>query len=417
MRKFCLSVVGLFLILFHGFGQSETDSKYKKMTLSIDEVNLVSSYYSQTGNHSPVTGGIGTQQLTDVSNVVQLHFSRYDLFEKKHSFELEIGLDHHTAASSAYVSKTGASKTGGTRFYPSMNWKVENEAKGSVLGWGFSYSNEYNYKSYGANLNFSQLSSDRNREFNIKGQLYLDRVKLIQPSEFQPVAVPGTTSVITTASGRRTTLFSGGNSHASSGIPSSSRNTFDVSASLSQVISKRVQVALLADGVAQSGYLGLPFHRVYLNTGTVKIENLPSSRLKLPIGLRLHYFAGDNLILRAYYRYYMDDWGVKAHTISLEAPYKLSPFVSISPFARIYTQTASDFFAPYMQHKTSDRFYTSNYEYAEMQSKYIGVNFRAAPTKGVFGSQKFSMIELRFGHYVQTTGLEANNLGLNFRFK
>jgi hypothetical protein len=416
MRKLCLSVIGLFLLLFEGFGQSETDSKYKKLTLSVDEVNLVSSYYSQTGNHSPITGGIGTQQLTDVSNVVQLHFSKYDLFEKKHSFELEIGLDHHTAASSAYVSKTGASKTGGTRFYPSMNWKVEDETKGSTIGWGFSYSNEYNYKSYGANLNFSQLSSDRNREFNIKGQIYLDRVKLIQPSEFQPAVTTPTTQVITSASGRRTTLFSG-SSGASSGIPSSSRNTFDVSASLSQVISKRLQVAVLADAVAQSGYLGLPFHRVYLTSGKVAIENLPTSRIKIPVGLRVHYYAGDNLIIRGYYRYYQDDWGVKAHTVSLEAPYKISPFVSISPFARFYTQTASTYFAPYMQHTTTDKYYTSNYEYAQMQSQYVGVNFRAAPPKGIFGAQKFSMIELRVGHYVQTTGLEANNIGLNFRFK
>ena len=416
MRKICLSLVGLFLILFQGFGQSDNEQKYKNLTLSIDEVNLVSSYYSQTGNHSPITGGIGTQQLTDVSNIVQLHFSRYDLFEKKHSFELEIGLDHHTAASSAYVSKTGASKTGGTRFYPSMNWKVEDEANRSSVGWGFSYSNEFNYKSYGANLNFSKTSNDHNREFDIKGQVYLDRVKMIQPSEFQPAAVVSGPVVITSASGRRQ-VVSGGYSSASSGIPSESRNTLDVSTSISQVITKRLQVAVLADAVAQSGYLGLPFHRVYMTTGAVAIEKLPDSRIKLPVGLRVHYFAGDNLIIRGYYRYYTDDWGVKAHSVSLEAPYKLSPFVSISPFVRFHTQTASNYFAPYMQHKSTDRFYTSNYEYAALQSKYIGINFRAAPTKGILGAQKFSMIELRVGHYVQTTGLEANNIGLNFRFK
>lgn len=414
MRKICLSLVGLFLILFQGFGQSDTEQKYKNQTLSIDEVNLVSSYYSQTGNHSPITGGVGTQQLTDVSNIVQLHFSRYDLFEKKHNFELEIGVDHHTAASSAYVSKTGASKTGGTRFYPSMNWKIEDEANRSSVGWGFSYSNEFNYKSYGANLNFSKTSNDHNREFDIKGQVYFDRVKLIQPSEFQPTPVVSGPTVITSASGRR---IVSGYSNASSGIPSTSRNTFDISTSLSQVVTKRLQVAVLADAVAQSGYLGLPFHRVYMTTGAVAIEKLPSTRIKLPVGLRVHYFAGDNLILRGYYRYYSDDWGVKAHSVSLEAPYKLSPFVSLSPFVRFHTQTASDYFAPYMQHKTADKYFTSNYEYAALQSKYIGVNFRAAPPKGMFGAQKFSMIELRVGHYVQTTGLEANNIGLNFRFK
>jgi hypothetical protein len=35
--------------------------------------------------------------------------------------------------------------------------------------------------------------------------------------------------------------------------------------------------------VSQSGYLGLPFNRVYFNDNSVHVENLPSSRLKVPL--------------------------------------------------------------------------------------------------------------------------------------
>src|SRR5437764_2833986 len=140
MRKICLSVVGLFLFYFGGWAQSSSSDDYKSMKLKVEDVNIVSGYYMQSGNHSAVTGGIGTQKLTDVSNTIDLKMVKYDIFDRKHSFNIEVGIDHHTAASSAYVSKTGASKMGGTRFYPSFNWEVENEAKKSTFGLGASFS-------------------------------------------------------------------------------------------------------------------------------------------------------------------------------------------------------------------------------------------------------------------------------------
>ena len=158
MRKICLSVIGFYLMVLHAFGQSspEQSGNYRNLDLRVDEVNILSGYYSQTGNHSPVTGGIGTQQLNDVSNTIQIRLLRWDILERKHSTDWELGIDHHTAASSAYVSKTGASKTGGTRIYPSVTWKIEDEAKRTAVGWGLSYSNEYNYHSYGTHFDFSK---------------------------------------------------------------------------------------------------------------------------------------------------------------------------------------------------------------------------------------------------------------------
>ena len=67
----------------------------------------------------------------------------------------------------------------------------------------------------------------------------------------------------------------------------------------SQIINSGMQIMFLIDGVAQNGYLGLPFHRVYFNTGKDTIEKLPSTGFKLPVGFRLNYFLGDNIILRS----------------------------------------------------------------------------------------------------------------------
>jgi hypothetical protein len=146
----------------------------------------------------------------------------------------------------------------------------------------------------------------------------------------------------------------------------------------------------------------------------MKVENLPNQRQKVPVGFRLCYFIGDKLISRVYYRYYEDNWGVKANTLSLELPYKLSPFVSIAPFARIYEQSAADYFAPYKKHLLTEKYFTSNYELSKLQSKLFGANLRFSPKTNDF---IFDMIEVRFSHYIQTTGLNANNVGLNLRFK
>jgi hypothetical protein len=406
MRKLCLSVVGMFLLCFGSHAQSSS-SDYKNMNLKVEDVNIVSGYYSQTGNHAAVTGGIGNQAVTDVSNSIDLKLYNYDIFNRKHSYNIEVGIDHHTAASAQYVSTTGASRAGGTRFYPSFNWQVENEEKRTTFGLGASLSSEYTYHSYGLNILYAKRSKDQNREFTAKGNLFLDAVKMVEPSELRPATTP---TIITSAS-------RGHGDDGGENIPSSGRNTFDASFALSQVVSQRMQVALLTDGVVQQGYLGLPFYRTYFNDGSVHIENLPSSRFKLPVGLRLNYFLGDRIILKSYYRYYIDNWGVKSHTVSFETPFKITPFVSISPFYRYYIQTAANFFAPYGVHTAADQYYASDYDYAAFSSNNEGINLRLAPTNGVFGAKGFSALELRYGHYKQTTGLQANSISLNLTFK
>ncbi|MGZ3860169.1 MAG: DUF3570 domain-containing protein [Flavisolibacter sp.] len=407
MRKVSLSVVGIFLLCFRGWAQSPSSDDYKNLSLKVEDVNIVSGYYSQTGNHSAVTGGIGTQQLTDVSNTIDLKLVNYDVFNRKYSYNIELGIDHHTAASSAYVSTTGASKMGGTRIYPSFNWQVENNEKRTTFGLGASYSGEYTYHSFGLNVLFAKKSRDDNREFTAKGNLFLDAVKMVEPSELRPAT---NQIVLTSASG-------GDDRSEKSLIPSSSRNTFDASFSLSQVVNKRMQISLLTDAVVQQGYLGLPFYRVYFNDGSVHIENLPDFRFKLPLGMRMNYFLGDRIVLKSYYRFFMDNWGVQSHTVSFEVPYKITPFVSLSPFYRFYKQTAANFFAPYQEHTVNDQYYSSDYDYAPFTSHYEGINLRLAPTNGILGAKGFSALELRYGHYRQTTGLLANNITMNLTFK
>ncbi|MFI5162156.1 MAG: DUF3570 domain-containing protein [Sphingobacteriales bacterium] len=379
-------------------------TSYNPRKLKIEEIDLVSSYYWQNGYHSAVQGGIGSEHVTDIANGIDLKLVWGDPNIKKNSITFGMGYDHHTAASQAWVSSTGASHTGGDRFYPSIDYTAENAKSGNSFGFGTYYSAEYNYHSLGADIHFSQKTADRNGEFAAKLQAYFDKVTLIYPSELIPVSA---TPVLTSASSQ------GG--HAN--IPSSARNTYSLSLSYSQIINPRLQIMFMADVVGQNGYLGLPFHRVYFTNGVDSVERLPSNRFKLPLGFRANYFLGDNIILKGYYRYYMDNWGIKSNTAGIEMPVKISPFFSISPFYRYYDQTAAKYFAPYGAHDQSEAYYTSNYEYSKFSANFFGVGFRIVPQNGVFGWQNLHDLEIRYGHYKQTTNLVSDVVSVNLGFK
>ena len=180
---------------------------------------------------------------------------------------LGLGIDHHTSVSAAYVSKTGASKTGGTRIYPSVDWSVENQKRGTGFELGTYYSTEYNYHSFGLDAAFFKKTKN-NGEFNVKLTGYFDQVKQILPSELIPLDTVRSTSgtvYITTASGRTEALNSNGTTSGNKrpSIPSRPRNTLTGSLTYSQVINDRMQGIILLDLVYLHRDLGLPFHRVY----------------------------------------------------------------------------------------------------------------------------------------------------------
>lgn len=415
MKKIYLSIFGFTMLCrLNAYAQTKRDSAvarpavvssqvgnvdstdYKQRKIHLDEINFVSSYYHQNGNHSAVTGGIGTEKVTDVSNGIELNYVWTDRSHNKNTLLAGIGIDVHSSASQAFVSKTGASQTFGARIYPSGDWTVENAKTGNTFGAGVYLSDEFNYQSSGAAVHYSLKTFHKNGELSLKIQGYYDRVKLIYPSELDP-------------------NYNAASDNESYG--SSPRETYTASLEYTQVISTRFQLGVLGDFVRQNGYLGLPFHRVYLVNGDVRVEKLPSTRSKIPLGIRANYFFGDKTIIRSYYRYYKDDWGIRSNTANVEVVYKINPFWSFTQFYRYYDQSASKYFAPFQTHLPSDEYYSSNYEYAKFRSKFYGVGFRINSPNELLGWQGLHTIEIRYGHYSQTTELASDVISLNLTFK
>lgn len=399
MKKLNLAILAMFAGILFANAQAPADtSTYKNRKLQLEEVNIVSSYYHQDGDHAAVTGGIGTQNLTDLSNSIQVTLSKYDTHDRKHTWNVELGIDHYTSASSDKIDpKTiSSASSADTRFYPSVSWEMENK-QGTTFGAGVSFSHEFDYQSIGANLLFAQKTHNKMGEFSLKLQTYQDNLKLIYPIELRTDGNTG---------------YGEHEDYATAG-----RKTYSGGVSWSQIVNTRFQLMFLADVIYQSGYLGLPFHRVYFNDNSVHVEKLPDSRLKIPLGIRANYFLGDRVVLRGYYRYYHDNWNITAHTASLETSVKLSPFYSLTPFYRYNHQVGTKYFAAYQAHTSADEYYTSNYDLSGFDSHFFGAGIRMIPPHGVFGIQHFNMLELRYGHYNQSNGLQANIISLNLKFK
>ena len=400
MKKITLSILALYIGVLSVFSQTKKaidSSGYQQRKLTFAEANIVSSYYSQDGNNAAVTGGIGTEKLTDISNSFSIKLTRIDKKWRKHSFEGELGIDYYTSASSDRIDLKANSSASynDMRVYPSFNWSMENTATGVSVGAGASASREFDYLSFGNQVNISKKTKDRSGEAGIKLFTYLDNLKLIYPIEL-----------------RTGSFIPRGDDY-----PTAVRNTFGASFSYSQIINSQLQISLLADLIMQQGYLGLPFHRVYFNDNSVHVEKLPDSRMKIPVSLRASYFMGDHLILRAYYRYYQDDWALSAHTISLEPVIKPTAFFSISPFYRFYSQQSTKYFAPYQQHTAANTYYTSNYDLSTFTSHFYGTGLRIAPPSGLLGSEHLSSLEIRYGHYSRSNNLLSDIVSLNLTIK
>jgi hypothetical protein len=404
MRKISLAAIAMFVSILNSFSQTKTDTDstaYKSRKLTLDEVNFVSGYYHQNGNNSAVTGGIGTEKLSDIANTIDVKLSKYDSKLRKHTIGLELGVDHYTSASSDKIDPRTISSASmqDTRVYPSVTWNVQNDVKGTNFGLGLSTSKEFDYQSYGAGVNFTKTSKDHNREFTAKLQTYFDTWKVIYPYELKPYGY-------------------GSGSHRDPGsIDYDPRNSFSATLSYAQIINKRLQMLFVFEPTYQKGLLATKYQRDYFTDGSERAETLPDKRLKIPLGVRANYFLGDNIILRSFYRYYQDDWGLKAHTIDLETAIKITPFVSVSPFYRFYTQNAVDYFAPYGQHDPTATYFTSDYDLSKFTSHYVGAGVRMAPPKGVLGVQNWNSVELRYGHYGRSNGLQSNMVTLDLKFK
>lgn len=383
-------VLGLITAACTSFGQVNKKN-YTKKELSHTDVEMVFSYYNQNNDHSAVTGGIGTEDL----QVYVTHLSLDNIKDSVRTVHFDMGFDVISSASTDNIDfvLSSASKVD-TRVYSSLGYNRLLQDKKTTWGVNTSFSIESDYLSWGQLLSVSHINESQTRELSASVQMYFDDLRW---GRYQ---FDGTRELVYPVELRSTAWFD----HYR-------RNSYNLMLGLFQTINQRMSLGIYPGLTYQSGLLSTPFHRIYFNNNTKRVENLPNSRLKIPIGIQLNSFLGSRWIVRTYYRYYWDDFGISAHTISLESPVKISRIITLTPFVRLYKQSGTDYFKPYAQHNPLQEFYTSDYDLSKFTSSATGLGFRFAPYAHK-GRNTFKALELRFSHYERSDGMIANTLTL-----
>ena len=82
------------------------------------------------------------------------------------------------------------------------------------------------------------------------------------------------------------------------------------------------------------------------------------------------------MLLKNYFRYSWDSFGISSCTYRLQIPIKLNYWIWVKPFLRLYNQKGAIYFKPYAQYNSSNEFYTSDYDLVEFWTFNYGLSLR-----------------------------------------
>jgi len=471
----------IFAILLFGtlVAQQDSTKVYKKRVLETTEIDFLTSYYTQDGDNASVTGGIGNEHLTDFASsiIVSLPINADDVltidagFSAYSSASSSNGnpFDRSGASGddddddddddrpnrapgdiigSPWVASSGASQSDVWGTF-NADYSHSSDDRNFIWNANASVATEYDYFSIGFGGGILKQFNEKNTTIGISTKVYLDSWNPIYPTELKSFdEVNGNLNqgffegvTIIDQNGDPSTNWSPIDGFDL--IKDKSRNSYSASISFSQILSKNAQISLFFDVIKQQGWLGNPLQRVYFgdvdnyyignensidnytlssNTDVFQladdIERLPSSRLKTPIGMRFNYYINEMFVLRTYYRYYFDDWGVSSHTASVELPIKITDKFTLYPSYRYYTQTAADYFAPFEQNLSTDEFYTSDYDLSEYSANQFGFEVSYTDIFAKMHIWKFGLksIDLKFYQYDRNTTFTSSIISAGFKF-
>ena len=409
----------------------DVDQSYKKRVLETTEVDFLSSYYAQDGDNAAVTGGIGTEELTDGTGTIIISVPLND----DDILIIDAGISAYTSASSsnvnpfdgngqadAFIASTGASKSDTWANFTG-SYTHSSDDRNDIWSAQVSVSSEYDYSSFGFGGSYSKLFNEKNTEATISANVYIDSWNAIYPIELRPFGTNGIGSF-------RASEITGNTDYnpSFSEFEGEGRNSYSLGLGFSQILHKNVQGLLSIDMVRQEGLLSTPFQRVYF--GDIPdsfvenfqladdIERLPDSRFKLALGGRLNWYLNETVTLRMYYRYYFDDWGINSNTASIEIPVKITDKFTVYPSYRFYNQSSADYFAPYEVHISTVPFYTSDYDLSEYTANQLGFGASYTDIFTKFHLWQFGLksIDLKFYDYNRNNTLRSRIITAGFKF-
>jgi hypothetical protein len=435
MKPYLLPLLLLLLPCTSVLAQNvEKDTLYKKRVLETAELQILSSYYSQDGNNAAVSGGVGTEQLTDLHPTIIYAAPLND----DDVLTVNVGVSAYSSASSSNVNpfdgggradpfqaSSGASK-GDNWANVTANYSHSSDDRNTVWTATLSGSAEYDYNSVGVGGSYTRIMNQKNTELSLKANVFIDGWNAIYPSELRPFGG---------GDGLSDRLFQNntvtGNLNYNPGfarLEKTGRQSYNLGVNFSQILSRNIQGTLSFDAVQQSGLLSTPFQRVYFSDVENSfiedfaladdIERLPNSRTKVAIGGRLHAYVNERIVVRSFLRYYTDNWGINSVTANVEVPVKITQKFTLRPAYRYYTQTAADYFAPFDEHLSTSEFYTSDYDLSKFVANQYSLGFTYTDILASAKIWRFGLksVDLNFSSYSRDNGFSAIQGAVGVKF-
>jgi hypothetical protein len=113
---------------------------------------------------------------------------------------------------------------------------------------------------------------------------------------------------------------------------------------LTQILTPKWVASANFEAVSDSGYLGSPYRaaRVF---GAIVPERVPRTRSSRALKFRVIGDVGSGNALRAEYRYFWDNWEIKAHTLEVGGSHYFGPLWLADAYLRYYTQSRALFYS------------------------------------------------------------------------
>ena len=319
------------LISFAVYSQTdslELNSGYVKKKLPKNQIKALYGFLGQDGDHSAVTGGTGTEEL-------QVHSARV-LYVKKarknQKWLIKSGVDRIASASTDNIDffESSASRKD-YRIQANVGKMYTDSVDTNSCGFNISASLESDYFSRGIGT-FFKHKNKWGGFTELKANFFWDELRW---------------GIVTAETFDFTTMVYPYELRDTSWFNKSHRNTFTLSGKHSFISSYRSKLGFLMDLTLQQGILSTPFHRVYDLNDNLRVEKLPSFRVRIPMAIEYNYFLGSKIILKNYLRYSWDSFKVNSYTYKLQVPIKINYLFWLKPFARVYYQNEAAYFSPF----------------------------------------------------------------------
>ena len=182
-------------------------------------------------------------------------------------------------------------------------------------------------RKFGAHLPSIDLSYSRENDYLSKSMGFSDAWTMAHGRGTLHFGASASRDVVTPVTSLLDLRKSSGSYAAGWSWIAGERDLFDISMSLAKL----------------TGYLDDPYKIVPVGTGTLP-EHRPDSRSRRAVvGKYAHHFDVRGA-LKTSYRFYWDDWGIRAHTLDLVYDQHVGNRWIVSPEVRLYTQSDASFY-------------------------------------------------------------------------